>query len=78
MFQTLQDFLLQWMCVPSGAWIILCYQRNRNLFQGSDTDYQYCASGRCLADTNHVDYDSHAGYMLHICEKESAWENVYE
>lgn len=21
------------------------------------------------------DYDSHAGYMLHICEKESAWEN---
>lgn len=21
------------------------------------------------------DYDSDAGYMLHICEKESAWEN---
>ena len=47
--------LLQCMCVHSGIGLILCNKCNRYFFQRSDPDHQYCAPGRGLADSDHVD-----------------------
>ena len=49
------DYLLQCMCVHSGIGLILCHKCNRYFFQRSDPDHQHCASGRSLADSDHVD-----------------------